>query len=119
MFLYSNSVIYKGETYMPVISRGEQVSYPEWSEINHYGVNHLKVGQEVKLHYHDCNEYWIIVSGKGICTTEGDTYEIQEGDLVLTRKGDEHSLVVTEDMTAVYFYGVLPPGGQIGYLFRS
>lgn len=104
---------------MPVIRENEQAQYPEWSEINHYGVNHLEVGQEVELHYHDCNEYWIIVSGKGTCTTEGDTYEIGAGDMVLTKQGDEHSLIVTEAMVAIYIYGVLPAGGKIGYLYRS
>src|SRR5690625_617888 len=106
---------------MPVIRVKEQniENYPSWSEINHYGINQLEVGQKVELHYHDCNEYWIIVSGRGVCTTEGDTYEIGPGDLVLTKKGDEHSLVVTEEMTAVYIYGVLPPGGEIGYLYRD
>jgi quercetin dioxygenase-like cupin family protein len=79
----------------------------------------LEVGQEVPLHYHEANEYWIIVSGRGICTTEGDTYDIGPGDLVLTKKGDEHSLVVTEAMTAVYIYGVLPLGGSTGYLYRT
>ena len=104
---------------MPVIRLAEQEHFPEWSEMNHYGMNRLKVGEGVPLHYHDCNEYWIIVSGRGICTTEGDRYEIGPGDLVLTKKGDEHSLVVTEEMTAVYIYGVLPLGGEIGYLYRS
>ncbi|MEH7305240.1 cupin domain-containing protein [Neobacillus drentensis] len=104
---------------MPVIHDGDQAIYPEWSEINHYGVNHLNVGDEVELHYHDCNEYWIIISGKGICTTEGNTYEIGPGDLVLTKEGDEHSLIVTEEMQAVYIYGVLPPGGRMEHLYRS
>jgi mannose-6-phosphate isomerase-like protein (cupin superfamily) len=106
---------------MPVIRKQAQELelFPKWSEINHYGINYLKVGQEVPLHYHDCNEYWIIVSGKGICTTEGDEYEIGPGDLVLTKKGDEHSLIVTEEMVAVYIYGILPPGCQIGYLYRN
>ena len=106
---------------MPVIRVNDQEldKFPDWSEINHYGFNHLEVGQEVPLHYHSCNEYWIIISGRGICTTEGDTYEIGPGDLVLTKEGDEHSLIVTEKMTAVYIYGVLPPGGSIGYLYRD
>lgn len=103
---------------MPVIHKDDQGNYPEWSEINHYGINHLVVGQEVELHYHNSNEYWVIISGKGICTTEGDTYEIGPGDLVLTKKGDEHSLTVTEEMVAVYIYGVLGPDGKIGYLYR-
>lgn len=104
---------------MPVMKVNDQEHFPGWSEINHYGINYLKVGQEVPLHYHDCNEYWIIVSGRGICTTEGDTYEIGPGDIVLTKQGDEHSLVVTEEMAAVYIYGVLPPGGSIGYRYRD
>jgi mannose-6-phosphate isomerase-like protein (cupin superfamily) len=107
---------------MPVIRQNEQEleRFPDWSEINHYGINRLAKDQEVPLHYHECNEYWIIVSGRGICTTERNTYEIGPGDLVLTQEGQEHSLlVVTEEMTAVYIYGVLPPGGKIGYLYRS
>jgi quercetin dioxygenase-like cupin family protein len=104
---------------MPVIKDGMEAVYPSWSEIHHYGVNHLEVGDEVELHYHDGNEYWIIISGKGICTTEGDTYEIGPGDLVLTKKGDEHSLVVTEKMTAVYIFGVVPPGGTTDHLHRK
>ena len=104
---------------MPVIRINEQKDYPEWSDTSHYGINHPKKGQEVELHYHNCNEYWIIVSGRGICTTEGDTYEIGPGDMVLTKEGDEHSLVVTEDMTAIYFYGKMAPGGKIGHLHRE
>lgn len=104
---------------MPVIYNGAPQVVPAWSEISHYGVNQLKVGDVVELHYHDCNEYWIIISGKGTCTTEGDTYEIGAGDMVLTKKGDEHSLIVTEAMVAVYFYGIMPEGGRHGHLYRN
>lgn len=103
---------------MPIIRQTDQQTYPVWSELSHYGVNHLHVGDEVEVHFHDCHEYWIIVSGKGICTTEGDTYEIGPGDLVLTKQGDEHSLVVTEEMVAVYIYGKMDEGGRIGHLHR-
>jgi mannose-6-phosphate isomerase-like protein (cupin superfamily) len=58
------------------------------------------------------------VSGRGTCITEGDTYEIGPGDMVLTRLGDEHSLVVHERMVAVYAYGPLKPGGVFGHLHR-
>jgi hypothetical protein len=27
-------------------------------------------GDEVELHFHDCNEYWIIIEGKGTVTSE-------------------------------------------------
>ena len=104
---------------MSVIHLHDQTHYPAWSEINHYGINYLKIGQQVVPHYHDCNEYWIIVSGRGICTTEGDTYELEPGDIVMTKAGDEHSLVVTEEMVAVYIYGILPPGGTVGYRYHN
>lgn len=104
---------------MPVIHQQAQSEFPAWSETNHYGINYLKVGQRVEPHYHDCNEYWIIISGKGICTTEGTTYEIGPGDMVLTKQGDEDSLDVTAEMVAVYFYGVLPPGGSISHRYRN
>lgn len=103
---------------MPIIRQEDPQNFPEWSELSHYGINQLYVGDEVELHFHDCNEYWIIVSGRGICTTEGDTYEIGAGDLILTKKGHEHSLLVTEDMIAVYFYGVMDGGGRSGHLHR-
>lgn len=104
---------------MPVIGVENQVNFPDWSEISHYGINQLRVGDVVELHHHDCHEYWIIISGRGICTTEGDKYEIGPGDLVLTKEGDEHSLVVTESMAAVYIYGVMPESGRIGHLIRD
>jgi len=37
--------------------------------------------------------------------------------MVLTKQGDEHSLDVTEEMVAVYFYGI-PPGGD-GHRYRN
>ena len=104
---------------MPVIRINKQENFPEWSETSHYGINHIKKGGEVELHYHNCNEYWVIVEGRGICTTEGDTYEIGPGDMGLTKEGDEHSLVVTEEMTELYFYGRLEPGGVVGHLHRG
>lgn len=103
---------------MPVLKLDKQDNYPEWSEVNHYGINNLKVGDIVELHYHDGNEYWIILSGRGICTTEGNTYNIEPGDMVLTKKGDEHSLIVTEDMVAVYFYGVIAQGAMPQHLYK-
>lgn len=103
---------------MPVINIRDKANYPNWSEVNHYGINSLEVGHEVESHYHDGNEYWIIITGKGNCTTEGDTYEVGPGDMVLTKKGDEHSMIVTEKMTVVYIIGKLPPGGRTEHLHR-
>ncbi len=90
--------------------------FPAWSEVQNYGVNTLKVGAEVELHFHDCNEYWIIISGRGRATSEGKEYDLGPGDMLLTEAGFEHSLVVTEPMVAVYFYGQMPEHGRWGHL---
>jgi hypothetical protein len=97
----------------------KELNFPIWSEISKYGINTLGAGDTVKAHFHDCNEFWIIIQGKGIATSENITYELGPGDMLMTKAGDEHSLVVTEEMIAVYFYGVMPPGGRFGYLYRG
>jgi mannose-6-phosphate isomerase-like protein (cupin superfamily) len=97
----------------------EELNFPSWSETTKYGINTLKAGDTVKLHFHDANEYWIIIQGRGIATSEGITYQLAPGDMLLTKAGDEHSLIVTGEMVAVYYYGVMPEGGRFGYLYRG
>ena len=97
----------------------KELDFPNWSETTKYGINTLKTGDSVKLHFHDANEYWIIIQGRGTATSEGTTYELGPGDMLLTKAGDEHSLIVTEEMVAVYYYGVMPEGGRFGYLYKG
>jgi mannose-6-phosphate isomerase-like protein (cupin superfamily) len=97
----------------------KELNFPNWSETTKYGINTLKAGDTVKLHFHDANEYWIIIQGRGIATSEGITYELGPGDMLLTKAGDEHSLIVTEEMVAVYYYGAMPAGGRFGYLYKG
>lgn len=92
------------------------VTFPSWSEVSRYGVNTLNPGDTIELHFHDCNEFWIITEGRGVATSEGVSYDLGPGDMLLTKQGDEHSLRVTEKMVAVYFYGIMPPDGRTGHL---
>jgi hypothetical protein len=39
--------------------------------------------------------------------------------MLITKAGDEHSLVVIEGMVAVYVHGVMPPDGRLGYLYSG
>jgi len=94
----------------------KEKSFPDWSETSNYGINSLKVGAEVEPHFHDCNEYWIIISGRGDAMSEGQPYHLGPGDMLLTKAGAYHSLKVTEDMVAVYYYGVMPEHGRRGHL---
>ena len=90
--------------------------FPAWSEVQNYGIVRHKVGAEVQLHFHDCHEYWIIVEGKGNATSEGVDYVLGPSDLLLTQAGQQHSLVVTEPMVAIYWYGQMPEHGRWGHL---
>lgn len=94
-------------------------SFPAWSETQNYGISHIKVGGEVEHHFHDCHEYWIIISGRGLAVSEGKPYELGPGDMLLTKAGDYHSLKVTEEMVAVYYYGVMPEHGRWGHLHEG
>ena len=95
----------------------KELHFPAWGEVSKYGIKILRTGDAVKAHFHDCNEFWIVVQGKGIATSGKVTYELGPGDMLITRAGDEHSMAVIESMIAVYFHGVMPPDGRFGYLY--
>jgi mannose-6-phosphate isomerase-like protein (cupin superfamily) len=97
----------------------KELNFPSWSETSKYGINTLPLGETVKLHFHDANQFWIVIQGRGTATSEGITYELGPGDMLMTKAGSEHSLFVTEEMVVVFFYGVMPPGGRFGYLYRG
>jgi quercetin dioxygenase-like cupin family protein len=97
----------------------EEGSFPVWSETQKYGVSYLTAGAEVEPHFHDCHEYWIIISGRGEATSEGKPYTLGPGDMLLTKAGEYHSLKVTQDMIAVYFYGLMPEHGRWGHLHEN
>lgn len=94
-------------------------NFPAWSEINRYGISRLDAGAKVEFHFHDANEYWIIIEGRGIGTLDGKEYSLGPGDMLMTAAGYEHALVVTEKMVVVYIYGVMPPHGRWGHLYKS
>jgi mannose-6-phosphate isomerase-like protein (cupin superfamily) len=47
-------------------------------------------------HYHDCDEYWIIVSGSGTVSTEDHLYRVSAGDCVATRMGHHHDFPLVD-----------------------
>lgn len=47
-------------------------------------------------HYHDCDEYWVIVEGSGAVVTEGKRYPVFPGDCVATGMGHHHDFAEVE-----------------------
>jgi mannose-6-phosphate isomerase-like protein (cupin superfamily) len=70
-------------------------------------------------HYHDCDEYWIVLDGKGIAVSEGESYEVGSGDCIATGMGHHHDFPqVFEAIRAVYFETTIEGKKRRGYLWN-
>ena len=71
-------------------------------------------------HYHDCDEYWVVLEGKATVTSEGRTYSVGPGDCVATGMGWHHD-VVRVDATpfrAIWLEGTLEGRKRVGHLWE-
>lgn len=48
-------------------------------------------------HYHEYDEYFLIMRGRGIFMDDGVLYNVEPGDLVATRRGVHHQVVACWD----------------------
>lgn len=70
-------------------------------------------------HYHDFDEYWIILKGSGLAVSEGVKYKFSGGDIIATRMGDHHDLSeVHEDIQGIYFETSLRGQKRLGHLWE-
>lgn len=70
-------------------------------------------------HYHDCDEYWILVSGRGTASSENVLYDVGPGDCVATRMGHHHDLpLVEEPVLAVFFETTMRGERRRGHLWE-
>lgn len=84
--------------------RGDLVSYPKETNFDN--------------HYHDCDEYWIILEGQGVAASEGQLYKVEPGDCVATGMGHHHDVpLVTDPIRAVYFETTLEGRKRRGHLW--
>jgi mannose-6-phosphate isomerase-like protein (cupin superfamily) len=69
-------------------------------------------------HYHDCDEYWIILEGRGVAVSEGKRYVVGPGDCVATGMGHHHDFPeVFEPVRAAYFETTLEGQRRRGHLW--
>jgi mannose-6-phosphate isomerase-like protein (cupin superfamily) len=86
-------------------NRGDPASYPRETSFDR--------------HYHDCDEYWIILEGRAVAVTEGKRFEVGPGDCVATGMGHHHDLpVVEERVRAVYFETTMEGRKRGGHLWE-
>jgi mannose-6-phosphate isomerase-like protein (cupin superfamily) len=70
-------------------------------------------------HYHDCDEYWIVIRGRGTAVSEGKFYEVGPGDCVATGMGHYHDFPeVAEPVLAVFFETTMQGEKRIGHLWE-
>ena len=114
-----------GDTRTPsdelVVVRGLSVdARPAWSDVTSAGIFRVEPGGRFDRHYHDCDEYWLVFSGRAQIALGARTYEVRSGDIVCTPTGTEHDVVgAYETLEAFWFEGRTPPGGRIGHLHRT
>jgi mannose-6-phosphate isomerase-like protein (cupin superfamily) len=93
---------------------------PTWSDVTSAGTFRVEPGGRFDRHYHDCDEYWLVFSGRARVLVGSRTYPVGPGDIVCTPTGTEHDVVgVSETLEAFWFEAHTPPGGRIGHLHRT
>jgi hypothetical protein len=94
---------------------------PDWCSVTSAGVFWVpKEGGRFDCHYHDCDEYWLIFEGRAKVMTEGSVAYVKRGDIVCTKRGDEHDVLeVYEDLVSFWFEDATPEGGRVGHLHRD
>lgn len=73
----------------------------------------------VDRHYHDYDEYWIVLDGSAAVRIGADEFVVRRGDCVATGKGHHHDIAfVHAPFRAVYFEGTLRGQKRIGHLWN-
>ncbi len=93
---------------------------PSWSDVTSAGIFRVEPNGRFDLHYHDCDEYWLIFSGRARVLVGSQTYDVEAGDIVSTQTGTEHDVVgVYETLEAFWFEARTPQDGRVGHLHRT
>jgi quercetin dioxygenase-like cupin family protein len=107
---------------MPIITRKNIAQFPDFP-FHTYGVWFMPPGTPVPtdLHYHDCDEAWIIVSGRHRVLCGGEEHVVGVGDIVWTRMGEEHQLleVLEPPYGVVWMENALRGQKRPGHLVRQ
>ena len=99
------SAVFKMSQHSTPRNIGDPVDYPRTNDFDN--------------HYHDFDEYWIILKGSGLAVSEGVRYKFYAGDIVATRMGDHHDLPeVYEDIHGIYFETSLCGHKRLGHLWN-
>ena len=106
---------------MPVINMQNVHEYPDFP----FPISGVKFFEPDEYpgdcHYHDCDELWIVLSGKARVTSEGKEYTVVAEDIVWTRMGDEHQLleIIESPFGVAYLEDKLKGQKRLGHMYRE
>lgn len=84
---------------------GDPVTYPKSTRVD--------------SHYHDCDEYWIVLEGRAAVVVGDQTMDMRAGDCVSIGMGHHHDMpLAPEPIKAVFFETTLQRDKRIGHLWN-
>jgi mannose-6-phosphate isomerase-like protein (cupin superfamily) len=97
--------IFTGRANEPTLVDGDPVDYPKNTGID--------------SHYHDCDEYWLILEGKGTAVVGRRFIAVGPGDCIPIGMGHHHDMPTVESpVKAVYFETTLEGRKRTGHLWN-
>jgi mannose-6-phosphate isomerase-like protein (cupin superfamily) len=105
---------------MPIVY-GPNASVPP-GHVTAWGFAEYSAGQKnvVEPHFHDCDEYYMLIEGRMRVRSEGVEYTMGPADILLTRMGDEHEIIeILEDVRFVWMETELKGRRRMGHLHRG
>ena len=103
-----------------IVQRLSPEARPSWSDVTSAGIFRVEPNGRFDRHYHDCDEYWLVFSGRARVLVGDRPYTVGPGDIVCTPTGTENDVVAdAETLEAFWFEAATLPGGRIGHLHRT
>jgi mannose-6-phosphate isomerase-like protein (cupin superfamily) len=86
-------------------NKGDPVSYPKLTSVD--------------SHYHDCDEYWILLDGAGEAVVGKNHFPMRRGDCLAIGMGHHHDFPnAVEPIKAVFFETSLEGEKRVGHLWQ-
>jgi mannose-6-phosphate isomerase-like protein (cupin superfamily) len=84
---------------------GDPVAYPKHTNVDR--------------HYHDCDEFWILLEGRGTVVVDETSWQVGPGDCLAIGMGHPHDFPVIEsEVKAVFFETTLEGKKRTGHLWN-
>lgn len=89
----------------PAWAQGDPVDYPKSTNFD--------------SHFHDCDEYWVIIEGAGTVVVGSRSFQVEVGDCVAIGMGHHHDLPeVFEKVKGAFFETTLEGKKRFGHLWE-